>query len=147
MNQISKPHLVDLLRIFDRRKYFVPRIRYASVRSKPELLADLGNYFDAALRDDFVVFRAKHTTPHGVPAIKYSLPDRQFSFDDEVIDAPTQSRAHPRFCVIAGPVTLTFDEFRRYQPALTDSPSTCTTAASSLAFPELTLHDPLGFEA
>ena len=147
MNQISKPHLVDLLRIFDRRKYFVPRIRYASVRSKPELLADLANYFDARIRDDFVVFTARKTTPHGVPAIQYCIPDRRFHFDGEEIDAPTQSRAHPRFCVIAGPVTLTFDEFCRHPPAPEGSPSTCTAAASLSAFRELGLRDPSDSEA
>ena len=41
MNQISKPHIVDLLRIFDKNRMISPRIRYASVRSKPELLKDL----------------------------------------------------------------------------------------------------------
>ena len=32
---------MDLLRIFDKHKWIRPRIRYASVRSKPELIADL----------------------------------------------------------------------------------------------------------
>ena len=45
MNAISKPHLVDLLRIFDKRRYITPRIRYASVRSKPELIRDLERHF------------------------------------------------------------------------------------------------------
>ena len=45
MNQISKPHIVDLLRIFDKNRYINPRIRYASVRSKPELLNDLKMHF------------------------------------------------------------------------------------------------------
>ena len=40
LNKISKPHIVDLLRIFDKRKTISPRIRYASVRSKPELIKD-----------------------------------------------------------------------------------------------------------
>ena len=44
METISKPHLVDLLRVFDKRKWFVPRIRYASVRSKPELIKDMQKY-------------------------------------------------------------------------------------------------------
>ena len=51
MNHISKPHIVDLLRIFDKRKFFVPRIRYASVRSKPELLKDLKYYFGTRLNE------------------------------------------------------------------------------------------------
>ncbi len=32
MNQISKPHIVDLLRIFDKNRMISPRIRYASVQ-------------------------------------------------------------------------------------------------------------------
>ena len=140
MNQISKPHLVDLLRIFDRRKYFVPRIRYASVRSKPELLADLDNYFNATLSGDFVIFRAKRTTPQDVPAIGYSTKERQFYFDGEVIDAPTQSRMQPRFCVTKGPVTLSFDEFHS-PPTRAGRPSKCTAAVSLSAFQGLELHD------
>ena len=41
MERISKPHIVDLLRVFDRKRWIQPRIRYASVRSKPELIKDL----------------------------------------------------------------------------------------------------------
>ena len=48
MNQISKPHIVDLLRIFDKNRMISPRIRYASVRSKPELLKDLAHHFDTS---------------------------------------------------------------------------------------------------
>ena len=46
MNAICKPHIVDLLRIFDKRRMVTPRIRYASVRSKPELIADLARQVD-----------------------------------------------------------------------------------------------------
>ena len=38
MERISKPQIVDLLRVFDLRRLVQPRIRYASVRSKPELI-------------------------------------------------------------------------------------------------------------
>ena len=60
MNHISKPHIVDLLRIFDKRKFFVPRIRYASVRSKPELLKDLKYYFGTRLNDGIVLSGQPH---------------------------------------------------------------------------------------
>ena len=53
MERISKPHIVDLLRIFDRRRWFIPRIRYASVRSKPELIKDLKKYFFTSYVDKF----------------------------------------------------------------------------------------------
>ena len=73
MNQISKPHLVDLLRIFDRRKFFVPRIRYASVRSKPELLKDLYRHFGTRLTKTDVEFIPKSTVSSTVPTIRYHL--------------------------------------------------------------------------
>ena len=40
MDQISKPHIVSFLRMVDRHKWIRPRIRFASVRSKPELITD-----------------------------------------------------------------------------------------------------------
>ena len=52
MQRISKPHLVDLLRFFDKKRIFSPRIRYASVRSKPELIKDLKKYFFTYERGD-----------------------------------------------------------------------------------------------
>ena len=45
MQRISKPDLVAFLRIRDHRRWLCPRIRYASIRSKPELLADLRRFF------------------------------------------------------------------------------------------------------
>jgi len=62
MQRISKPHIVDLLRIFDRRRWFVPRIRYASVRSKPELIKDLAKYFFTYERDDVLFFKLRGVT-------------------------------------------------------------------------------------
>ncbi len=91
MNQISKPHLVDLLRIFDRRKFFVPRIRYASVRSKPELLHDLYRHFGTCLSATEVEFIPKSNVPNNVPAIRYHLIERKFYFDGEVVPSNPQS--------------------------------------------------------
>ena len=44
--KLTKPSLVDLLRMCDRNRWCTPRIRYASIRSKPELCKDLLKHFD-----------------------------------------------------------------------------------------------------
>ena len=72
LNKISKPHIVDLLRIFDKRKTISPRIRYASVRSKPELIKDLVKHFDCTESDDIVYFEPLCPTMDA-PKIKYDL--------------------------------------------------------------------------
>ena len=106
MNQISKPHLVDLLRIFDRRKFFVPRIRYASVRSKPELLKDLYRHYSTRLTDTNVEFIPKASVPSTVPAIRYHLIERKYYFDEVVVDPPNHCRHLPSFQILNTPVTL-----------------------------------------
>lgn len=109
MNNIPKPLLVDLLRIFDKRKFFVPRMRYASVRSKPELLQDLAYHFNTVINEDHIIFQPKKSVPKEVPTIHYHLKDRKFYFDEKEVDVPHQSRYMPQFSIRRGPVTLTFD--------------------------------------
>ena len=141
MNQISKPHLVDLLRIFDRRKFFVPRIRYASVRSKPELLKDLHRHFRTRLTKTNVEFIQKTTVSTSVPTIRYHLTERKYYFDEVVVDPPTHCRHLPAFQIQNSPVTLYFDKFAF--PSIREGlPSTCTAAASSSASPEPGIDDP-----
>ena len=98
MNQISKPHIVDLLRIFDKNRMISPRIRYASVRSKPELLKDLAHHFDTSQVGNRVEFtpRKQHHF-RGVPTIHYDLKEKQFYFDGRGVNVPEQSRARPVF--------------------------------------------------
>ena len=111
MNAISKPHIVDLLRIFDRHRWFVPRIRYASVRSKPELIKDLAKYFFTYERDDVLFFKLRGSLekshPH-VPTISYDFSDRQYLFDTVPYDVPTESRKKVQFSISHVPVTMTF---------------------------------------
>ena len=107
MNSISKPHLVDLLRIFDKQRMFTPRIRYASVRSKPELLQDLATHFTAIKKNDIILFEPVRSVP-GLPSIQYHLKRKKFYFDSESVDVPTESRRRPLFQVISGPIELTF---------------------------------------
>ena len=107
MNSISKPHLVDLLRIFDKQRMFTPRIRYASVRSKPELLQDLAMHFTAIKTNDVIQFEPVRPIP-GLPAIQYHLKRKKFYFDSQSVDVPTESRKRPLFQVVQGPIELTF---------------------------------------
>ena len=106
MNNISKPHLVGLLRIFDHQKYFLPRIRYASVRSKPELVNDLMRYFGTRFDGDNVFFLRKPNVPKEVPKIHYSLSHRKFYFDG--VQADLYQVHQPCFRVLRGPVTVHF---------------------------------------
>lgn len=107
MNTISKPHLVDLLRIFDRRKMIVPRIRYASVRSKPELIEDLVQHFTTFRVENYVCFvpRKKNSV---LPQIQYDLAKRVFEFDGIPQDVPRLSRQKPRFEIRRGKFVLDF---------------------------------------
>lgn len=118
MNQISKPHIVDLLRIFDKNRMISPRIRYASVRSKPELLKDLAHHFDTSQVGNRVEFtpRKQHHF-RGVPTIHYDLKEKQFYFDGKGVNVPEQSRARPVFQVKKGPVTITFPQFPPRSPS------------------------------
>ena len=76
MNAISKPHLVDLLRIFDKKRYITPRIRYASVRSKPELIGDLARHFSCSRLANKVTMRP---VSQELPLIRYDLKTKDCS--------------------------------------------------------------------
>ena len=112
MEQISKPHIVDLLRIFDKRRYLVPRIRYASVRSKPELIKDLKHYFFTYERDHILHFKRTGLVDRALshlPDIAYDFDKKQYLFDGNVYDVPKESRKKPAFSISHVPVTLTFE--------------------------------------
>ena len=113
MERISKPHIVDLLRIFDRRKWLIPRIRYASVRSKPDLIRDLNKFFFTYIRENkiFITKRDLEQVAR-VPSISYDLKTRKFAFDGKVMDIPAESRKAISFSISHNPVTVRFDEFR-----------------------------------
>ena len=108
LNKISKPHIVDLLRIFDKKKTVSPRIRYASVRSKPELIKDIRKHFDCEEDDGFISFRP---TSHlvDIPEILNYLKKRVFNFVGTPVDVPTQSRQHPEFEIFHGPFLFNFE--------------------------------------
>ena len=127
MKSISKPHLVDLLRIFDQKRWIHPRIRYASVRSKGELLEDLGRHFGTFKQNGRVVFVPK--AQKNIPKIEYDLKRRVFLLEGGAQDFPRESRLKPKFSIVRGPVGLTFGEW-------SVSHATQKGSASSLGSPE-----------
>ena len=109
MEKISKPNLVDLLRLSDRERWFSPRIRFASVRSKPCLIADLRALYKDSRRGDRVVFLPRQKLPDHVPGIVYDVKLRTFLLDGKVMDVPKISREKPVFSIRHGLYTMHFD--------------------------------------
>ena len=106
LTRISKPHLVDLLRIADRNKWLNPRIRYASVRSKPELIHDLRIHFRIVMEDTRLLFRPRRA--RNLPRLEYDLESKSYLLDGYEVDIPKLSREKPLFRISLVPVTLTF---------------------------------------
>ena len=106
LTRISKPHLVDLLRIADRNKWLNPRIRYASVRSKPELIHDLKSHFKIVMEDRRLLFRPRRA--RNLPRLEYDLEAKNYILDGSVVDIPTLSREKVVFRISRVPVTLKF---------------------------------------
>ena len=129
MNAISKPHIVDLLRIFDRRRYICPRIRYASVRSKPELIRDISRHFAMSVQADVVTLKPLKTLCE-VPVIRYHLKEKHYSFDGNPVDVPRQSREKVRFQISRKPVTIHWPVI--LAPPQSGPPSTRRGSVSSL---------------
>ena len=105
MERISKPNLVDLLRLADRQKWFCPRIRFASVRSKPQLIEDLRGWFRDMKLGHLIHFVPHDRGPLGgrlpphVPKIVYHVKNRTFVLDGMRIDVPKLSRVKPSFSI------------------------------------------------
>ena len=139
MQSISKPHIVDLLRIFDKNRWIIPRIRYASVRSKPELIADLSEHFLTEITPGGTLLFLPFGRLYGVPRIEYDLENRRYILDGEVVDVPKRSRQKLMFRISHEPVTLTFHEFAPDpppQPGDSASSSPLSTHTASDAFPD-----------
>ena len=105
MNAISKPHIVDLLRIFDKRRYITPRIRYASVRSKPELIRDLERHFVMSCESKTVILKPLRSQCE-VPVIRYHLKSKSYTFDGRPVDVPRRSREKVLFRISREKVTI-----------------------------------------
>ena len=110
LSLISKPHIVDLLRHFDRKRWIIPRIRYASVRSKPELIKDILEIFFVKKRGNLITLQP--TRPGlMIPSIKYDLDNRLYLIGGVAHDMPKESRERPVFSIRKGPVTLDFSAY------------------------------------
>ena len=109
MEQISKPELVDFLRISDRKRWCFPRIRYASIRSKPMLLTDLRRHFlEKWDGKQLLLLVPRNSLLNHVPCIHYCFSKKTFLFDGRHIDVPRASREPLKFSVSREPVTLVF---------------------------------------
>ena len=106
LNKISKPHIVDFLRLSDHQRWLSPRIRYASVRSKPELIRDLLDHFQISRSGDVLTFRPRHA--RNLPDIVYNLTERVYLIDHQPMDIPRESRRKTLFVINHKEVTLTF---------------------------------------
>ena len=137
MERISKPHLVDLLRIFDKRRYLTPRIRYASVRSKPVLIKDLRERFFTYESYGMLHIKKRAGVSH-VPDIVYDFEKRLYLFDGVPVNVSAESRKKVVFSIRHEPVTLTWDEFVPTEGQL----SKHGESASSPTSPGLGTHNP-----
>ena len=109
MEQISKPHIVDLLRVFDRRRLVLPRIRYASVRSKPELIKDIKQYFFTYEKKNIIHFKLRECASLSLahlPVIAYDTEKKRYLFDGLYFDVQSESRKRVLFSISHEPVTL-----------------------------------------
>ena len=130
MTLISKPHLVDLLRIFDKNRWIIPRIRYASVRSKPELISDLKQHFLVRKLTNLLEFYPRSRSPV-MPKIEYDLKTRKYLLDGRYYDVPKESRKKPQFSISHLPVTLDFSCFYGGPKDSRSPPSTRRASVSS----------------
>ena len=127
VQRLTKPSLVDLLRMCDKNRWCSPRIRYASIRSKPELCRDLIGFFNFDWSDDMIIITPKREVPT-FPELKYHVKDRLFHWNGEPFDCARVSRARPQFSHVYKEITLHFGTIQG-----TLGSDTC--AAASLMFP------------
>ena len=127
--KLTKPSLVDLLRMCDRNRWCNPRIRYASIRSKPELCKDLLMHFEFQEVDEYIIIRPRRRIIN-FPELKYHSRSRRFWKNGKPFDAARVSRQKPQFRLERKKTTLHFGP-------LQGAPGSDIAAAASLMFPGL----------
>jgi len=110
MEHISKPRIVDFLRTCDKHNWVYPRIRFASVRSKPELIRDINEHFVVCLEETFVCITPRRHSRR-IPAIQYDLEARKYLLNGEYRELQRESRRKPSFVILRHPVTIQFADF------------------------------------
>ena len=108
VQRISKPAIVDFLRLCDRKRWCSPRIRYASIRSKSELVEDLLEFFRFTLDDKLI--RIQPLKPiHDFPRLEYCLRRRTFLMESIPYNFAKESRRRPQYRFERRQVTIRFE--------------------------------------
>ncbi len=118
LENISKPKIVDFLRVCDRKNWIFPRIRYASVRSKPTLLSDIRRHFQERMVGPLLELVPQSRCVR-CPLVQYDFDAKTFLFDGSPIDLPRAAKVE--FRIVKGPVTVSFGNWS----APTVRPSNC----------------------
>ena len=129
MQAISKPRIVDFLRTCDKHNWVYPRIRFASVRSKPELIDDINEHFAVSREGNFISIQPRRFARR-IPAIQYDLEVRKFLLDGDYRELQKESRKKPSFSILRGAVTIQFGDFHM----CVDSTATGTAAVALSPF-------------
>lgn len=111
MNRISKPRIVDFLRLCDKNKWVHPRIRFASVRSKPELIRDILAHFIISESNNLICIMTQ-TPNRRVPVIFYDLSEKKYMIDGQYREFTKESRQRPTFEIRRQATTISFESFR-----------------------------------
>ena len=106
-SKITKPLLVSFLRICDRDRLTVRRIRYASIRSKGSLISDIMEQFRAEMDGNLIKIVSKNTRIH-FPSLAYCTEDRLFFRDGVPFDSEKTSRELPKFQILYEAQVLNF---------------------------------------
>ena len=132
MQAISKPRIVDFLRTCDKHNWVYPRIRFASVRSKPELIEDIETHFIVSREGNFISIKPRRFARR-IPAIQYDLEVRKFLLDGDYRELQKESRQKPSFSIRREDVKIHFGSFHM----CVNANATQTGAVSSSLFQAL----------
>ena len=114
--RITKPNLVNFLRICDKKRLTVQRIRYASIRSKGALIKDIMRYFYGTQNDSIITIRSKDHNPRFLE-LEYCTERRSFLREGRPFDCEVVSRKKPEYQIEHKKVTLNFGTLFRAKGA------------------------------
>ena len=130
VQRITKPNLVDLLRMCDKNRWTSPRIRYASIRSKPDLCQDLVKFFEFRQEENLITITPLRQIVR-FPNLQYDVKSRRFFREGKPFDCARVSRRQPTFRLERKNVTLVFGTLFPAKGSLCSG----TAAVASLMFP------------